>query len=172
MKKKLFSLMLLMFVCSMQTTVFAQNDSKARFERRVDRKERPRLTPEQMMQRQTRYVVKQLELDDAKQDNFIAIYKKYQNELRSCHESMRNKFEKKNIKNHEELTDAQITERIEARFAQSRKILDIREKYYQEFKQILTPRQIQKMYRAEKEIQKKVHKEIGRRMNNPRDARR
>ena len=162
MKQKLFSLMLLMFVCSMQTTVFAQNNPKARIERKAN----ARLTPEQMMQRQTSYIIKQVALDDANQEKFVALYKKYQTEMKECHSQMRNKFGK-DRKNRQELTDAEITERIEARFAQSRKILDIREKYYQEYKKFMTPRQIQKMYKAEKEIQKRVHREVGRRMNNP-----
>ena len=166
MKQKLFSLMLLMFVCSIQTTVFAQNNQKAK----VERKANARLTPEQMMQRQTRYVVKQLGLDEAKQEKFIDVYKRYQTEMRDCHRQMRNKFAKKNTKDRKELTDAEITERIEARFAQSHKILDLREKYYKEFKTMLTPRQIQKMYKAEKDIQKRVHREMGRRMNSPKRA--
>lgn len=160
MKQKLFALMLLMFVCSIQTSVFAQNDKKAK----VEKRERPRISPEQMMQRQTRYVANQLALSDAAQAKFIEVYNKYQTELRSCHNQKREKLDK-DRKAYKELTDAEITARIEARFAQSHKILDIREKYYNEFKKILTPRQIQKMYKAEKDIQKKVHKEMARRFN-------
>ena len=167
MKKKLFSLMLLIFVCSMQTSVFSQNNNRGNVERRVDRKERPKLSPEQMMQRKINYIVKQMELDEAKKEAFVSLYKEYQGELRNCQRSLRTKFEKKN---RNELTDAEITERIEARFAQSHKILDIREKYYQEFKKILTPQQIQKMYKAEKDIQRRVQKEVGVRKNNPRNG--
>ncbi len=162
MKQKLFAMMLLLFVCSIQTSVFAQNDRKAKIEKR----ERPRLTSEQMMQRQTKYIVNQMALDDATRNKFEAVYKRYQAELKECHEQMRSKYGRKKKGDCKELTDAEVSERIEARFAQSRKILDIREKYYQEFKKILTPKQIQKMYKAEKEIQKKVHREMARRVNS------
>ena len=63
------------------------------------------------------------------------------------------------------MSDAEIEQRIEARFAHMQDILDIRKKYYVEFKKIMKPRQIQQMYKAEKDIQKKVRNEMGRRFN-------
>ena len=48
------------------------------------------------------------------------------------------------------LTDEQIEANILNRFAQARKMLDIREKYYKAFREFLTPGQIQAMYGAER----------------------
>ena len=42
-------------------------------------------------------------------------------------------------------------------------MLDIREKYYNEFRKFLSPKQIQKMYNMEKRIGDKMRKEMGKR---------
>ena len=74
------------------------------------------------------------------------------------------------------LTDAEVEQVIKARFAQSRKMLDIREKYYNEFRKFLSPKQIQKMYNMEKRIGDKMRKEMGKRQgmkkNNNSNSRR
>lgn len=61
------------------------------------------------------------------------------------------------------LTDAEIEKQIKDQFAQSRKILDIREKYYNEFRKILSPKQIAKIYQTEKSNANKFRKEFDRR---------
>ena len=61
------------------------------------------------------------------------------------------------------LTDAEVEQVIKARFAQSRKMLDIREKYYNEFRKILSPKQIAKIYQTEKSNANKFKKEFDRR---------
>lgn len=60
-------------------------------------------------------------------------------------------------------TDAEVEQAIKARFAQSRKILDVREKYYNEFRKFLSPKQIQKMYNMEKHNGDKFRKEMRKR---------
>ena len=56
-------------------------------------------------------------------------------------------------------TDAEVEKAIKDRFAQSRKLLDIREKYYNEFRKILSPKQIMKIYQLEKGNAHKFQKE-------------
>jgi CRISPR/Cas system CSM-associated protein Csm2 small subunit len=48
------------------------------------------------------------------------------------------------------LTDEQVEKRILDNFAQSRAILDVREQYYNEFRKILTPTQINRIFEDEK----------------------
>ena len=71
-------------------------------------------------------------------------------------------------------TDAEVEQAIKARFAQSRKILDIREEYYNEFRKFLSPKQIQKMYNMEKHNGDKFRKEMKKRqgMKKQHDGRR
>lgn len=42
----------------------------------------------------------------------------------------------------------------------ARKIIDLREKYYKEFRTVLSPKQIVKLYRIEAELRKEVTEEI------------
>ena len=61
------------------------------------------------------------------------------------------------------MTDEKIDKLIKMRFEKCRKVLDIREKYYNEFKKILTPRQIMKMYAVERNFGKKMQNELEKR---------
>ena len=58
---------------------------------------------------------------------------------------------------------AEIEKQIKDQFAQSRKILVVREKYYNEFRKILSPKQIMKIYQTEKSNANKFRKEFDRR---------
>ena len=59
--------------------------------------------------------------------------------------------------------DAEVEKSIQDRFAMSRKKLDLREKYYKEFRKFLSPRQVEKIYFKEKNYGKAMHKEFSRR---------
>ena len=160
MKQKLFLLVLVLFAFGMQSPVSAQNNKKANIERRANNK----LNSEQRIDRQTKFVADKLMLEENKNVQFTSLYKKYLTEMKGCQSQWRTRYARLG-KKAGELTDKEIEMRIEGRFAQAHKILDIREKYYNEFKKFLNPRQIQEMYKAEKSLQNKVRKEIGRRKN-------
>jgi len=69
-------------------------------------------------------------------------------------------------------TDDEVDKMMRDRFKQSRKILDIREKYYDEFRKFLSPKQVQKVYDKGQENHGKFHKEMNRRagMKRPQDG--
>ncbi len=58
------------------------------------------------------------------------------------------------------MTDAEIAKMLKDQFAQSRKMLDIREKYYNEFSKILSQKQIMKIYQQEKSNMNKFRKRV------------
>jgi hypothetical protein len=60
-------------------------------------------------------------------------------------------------------TDAEVDKKMRDRFKQSRKMLDIREKYYDEFRKFLSPKQVQKVYDHGQMNRGKFHKEMNRR---------
>lgn len=138
-------------------TLSAQNkDNKSN-------KQRP--TPEQMMQRQANRMVKTLILDDATTAKFTPVYVNYLKELRECRMMNRREGVRGNNTEAEQtskpvLTDADVEKQIKDQFTQSRKILDIREKYYNEFRKILFPKQIMKIYQTEKSNAYKFRKEF------------
>jgi len=61
------------------------------------------------------------------------------------------------------MTDDEIATMLRNQFTQSRKMLDVREKYYNEFSKILSQKQILKIYQQEKMNANKFKKEFDRR---------
>lgn len=112
-----------------------------------------RATPEQIEQRQCNQMIKTLLLDDATAAKFTPLYTKYLDEMRAVRQNYREDraLAKKNM-----LTDAEIEKMIKDRFAKSRKMLDLRESYYGQFRKILTPKQIWKMYQTEGQNASKI----------------
>ena len=159
MKTRFIYVLLAVLLMGSQTISAQNKDNK-------DNKQRP--TPEQMMQRQTNLMVKTLMLDDATAAKFTPVYENYLKELRECR--MMNRKDRMRNNNAEAKqtpkpvpTDAEIEKQIKDQFAQSRKILDVREKYYNEFRKILAPKQIMKIYQTEKNNANKFRKEFDRR---------
>lgn len=144
MKQKLMSLMVLALLVA--GGLSAQVEKKP-----ADRMKRPRLTEEEMIQKQTERMTTALLLDDATAAKFAPVYQQYLKDMAGIRKEARKnapaegeqpqKAEKKAP------TDAEIEARIEQRFDQCRKMLDTREKYYKEFKQMLTAKQIEKIFR-------------------------
>ena len=156
MKQKFLYLFFFCLSCLVQTQVWAQGTKG----------ERARLTTEQRIDKQAEHVANSLMLSDEVAEQFVPIYSSYLKEFRNCaHVDFRKEFGKgKMDKNN--LTDEQIDKIITLRFEKCRKILDVREKYYLEFKKILTPRQIMKLYSIEHNLTKKVQGELDRRCQN------
>ena len=121
-----------------------------------------------MLEIQCNQIIKGLALDDATTAKFIPVYKQYMEEMRAT----RHMGACRNIANRTAAdkqtpkplpTDAEVEQAIKARFAQSRKILDVREKYYNEFRKFLSKKHIMKIYQQEKSNMNKFRKEFDRR---------
>ena len=163
MKAKFIYVFMTCLMIGGQFSLSAQNQ--------VNKDKRQRHTPEQFMERQTNQMVNTLMLDDAAAARFVPVYQNYLKELRECRMMNRRQLssgqgtEQKGMKSQPKpvLTDAEVEQQIKGRFAQSRKILDVREKYYDEFRKILSPKQIMKIYRTEQNNANKLKKEFDRR---------
>ncbi len=98
-------------------------------------------------------LAKSLQLDEATAEQFTKIYAEYHEAMRKVRTQYRFEQPKQGeVKEGEErptLSDEQIEKNILNRFAMSRAILDIREQYYPRFREVLTPRQIEQLYRLE-----------------------
>ena len=130
--------------------------------------ERKRPDREKIQAMQCNQVVKALLLDDATAAKFTPVYMQYLKELSESRISNSRKLKAKETATPEKVqktepksipTDAEVEKAIKDRFAQSRKILDIREKYYNEFRKILSPKQIMKIYQLEKGNARKFQNE-------------
>ena len=137
----------------------------------VNKDNRQRHTPEQFMERQTKQKVNTLMMHHAAAARIVPVYQNYMKELRECRMMNRRQLssgqgtEQKGMKPQPKsvLTDVEMEQQIKGRFAHSRKILDVREKYYDEFRKILSPKQIMKIYRTEQNNANKLNKEFDRR---------
>ena len=123
---------------------------------------RKRMSPEQMTEIRINRMVNELALDDASAVKFTEVYKKYMEEMSNLRSTCPLKAKKEEGKSYRR-TDAEVEKSIEERFAMSRKKLDIREKYYKEFRKFLSPRQVEKIYMKEKSYGDAMRKEWGRR---------
>ncbi len=125
--------------------------------------ERFPLLRERMAQAKLREIKLSLKLDQATFAQFRPIYLKYEREVSGV-----------NFRNLARLTkvDADSLSREEAdllivnQLESARKLISIREKYYKEFRTVITPQQIIKLYQTEAELRKKVMQEMKRRMMN------
>lgn len=164
MKTKFIYVVLAVLLMGSQMTLSAQNSDNK------ERKQRP--TQQQMMRMQVDQMVKTLMLDDATAAKFTPVYEKYLKESRECrmmNHKPRAEKDKATAtdanakKERPSMTDDEIATMLRNQFTQSRKMLDVREKYYNEFSKILSQKQILKIYQQEKMNANKFKKEFDRR---------
>ena len=98
------------------------------------------------IEQQVRQYTAAFSLNDAQAQQFATLYKAYNKQMRAIHDQYRHERPAAGTT----LTDEQIEQRILDNFAQSRAILDVREQYYKEFRKILTPTQINRIFEDEK----------------------
>lgn len=123
------------------TTVFAQENDGQRKNRSKDER----------IERQTQALIHALQLDETKATQFRDIYKNYRKEL---DEAIQKPEEWKQLaatkgqkqQGKTELTDEQKDKLMQFRFERAQKRLDIKEKYYTEFRKFLSPKQVERIY--------------------------
>ena len=98
------------------------------------------------IEQQTRTYISTFSLDEAQAQQFTALYREYCKKMRTVHDRYYQPRPAEGVT----LTDEQVEKRILDNFAQSRAILDVREQYYKEFRKILTPTQINRIFEDEK----------------------
>ena len=146
--KKIFNVMMLVIAMTMFTVnSFAQAPNN-----------KQRLTREQLSEKQAKYIANDLALDDETAAKFINTYTQCQKEIWALGPRPR-----RNLNNNEEQTEQDIKKRFEM----SEKILDIRKKYYKEYSKFLTQTQIQRVYKMEKNMMKRLAQHRGKNGQRP-----
>ena len=123
-----------------------------------DPTQKQRLTREQLSEKQAKYIANDLALDDETTARFINTYTQCQKEIWALGSRPR-----RDDNNNEE----QIGQNIKKRFEMSEKILDIRQKYYKEYSKFLTQKQIQRVYKIEKNMMKRFAQRKGKKGQRP-----
>lgn len=116
----------------------------------TEKSNKQRLSREQLADVQARHIAHELAFDDATTQKYVETFCAYQKEVWALGPRVKGKKA--------DMTDAEAEKNIKARFEQSQKILNLREKYYKEYSKFLTQKQIQRAY----ELEKKTIKKLGR----------
>ena len=110
-----------------------------------------RMSREQLAEKQARHIAHELAFDEATTQQFIMTYCAYQQEVWALGPRPQNEPE----------NDEEAEQIIRQRFERSQAILDLREKYYEEYSKFLTPKQIQRVYELERQAMNRLAKHNG-----------
>lgn len=105
---------------------------------------------------------KRMELDKARIEQIRPLFLKYENEKSAL---FKVRTTNRGEWSAEGLTDEQAEKMYLALLEKSRKIVDLREKYYHEFRKTLTPREVIKLHRIEMEVNRKMMQTIRKQFN-------
>ena len=122
----------------------AQNDKGS--QRRVRR--------EQLAEKQAKHIAEKLSLSPELSEKFVTTYMACQKETWASQRP-------DNLRRKGQLTEEQTDSLLRARFDHSRKLLDIRKKYYAEYRTFLTPKQIERVYRLERHMMNRLFQHAG-----------
>lgn len=143
--KNLFRLLLLVTaLLAFTPTADAQNDKGS--QRRVRR--------EQLAEKQAKHIAEKLSLSPELSEKFVTTYMACQKETWSTKRP-------DNFRRKGRLTEEQTDSLLQARFDHSQKLLDIRKKYYAEYRTFLTPKQIERVYRIERRMMNRLFQHAG-----------
>lgn len=118
---------------------------------------------ERIIQAKLREIQATLKLDQVKFEKFRPIYLKYEREISGV--NFRNMARLTKV-DADSLSTEDADQLIVNQLDAAKKLISIREKYYKEFRSVLAPQQIIKLYQTEAELRKKVMQEMKRRMMN------
>lgn len=109
-----------------------------------------RLTREQLAEVQAKHIAKEMAMDEATSQRFIKTFCQFQQEIWALGPRPK--------QSHSQMTDEETGQALKARFAHSRKILDLRQKYYAIYSEFLTQKQIQRVYELERQMMEHLSK--------------
>ena len=158
MKTKYFFVLIAAFVMGTQV----MNAQRQEYGKKMNHK-RGEISMETVAEMQANKIIGELGLDDKTAAKFTDVYKKYMKEMNDLRKEYMPKVKAGEVSMSSMPTDAEVDKMMRNRFKQSRETLDIREKYYDEFRKFLSPKQVQKIYDQGQMNQGKFFKEMNRR---------
>lgn len=110
-----------------------------------------RMSRDQLAEKQAKHIANELAFDEATTQRFVETFCAYQQEMWAL--GPKHKAEPTN--------DEEAEQAIKERFERSQQILDLREKYYEEYSKFLTQSQIQQVYKMERKVGDHLKKHRG-----------
>lgn len=149
--KNIFSSLLFVLILFVSLNVQSQNPDRF-----------PRLR-ERIAQAKLREIKLNLQLDQARFEQFRPIYLKYEREVAEIDFRKLTRLMRVDA---DSLSAEEADQLIINQLESAKRLIFIREKYYKEFRTVLTPQKIIKLYQTEAELRKNVMQEMKRRMMN------
>lgn len=144
--KQTFKIIIMLMVAIVTTQqTFAQNERKNKINR------------EQLAKIQARHIADKLAFDETTTKNFVETYCQCQQEIWALGPRAGKGKKGKDMSE----TDEETGREIEARFEHSKKILDIRHKYYKKYSTFLTQQQIKRVYELERQMMNRLSGQKG-----------
>lgn len=109
-----------------------------------------RLTREQLAEVQAKHIAKEMAMDKATSQRFIKTFCQFQRDIWALGPRPKQP--------NDQMTDEETGQALKARFAHSRKILNLRQKYYAIYSEFLTQKQIQRVYELERQMMERLSK--------------
>ena len=109
-----------------------------------------RLSREQLAEVQAKHIAKEMAMDEATSQCFIETFCQFQRDIWALGPRPK--------KPRSQMTDEETGQMLKARFAHSRKILDLRQKYFGIYSEFLTQKQIQRVYELERQMMGRLSK--------------
>ena len=109
---------------------------------------RQRLSREQLAEVQARHIADEMAMDDTTSQHFIETFCQFQREIWALGPRPKHL--------NDQMTDEETEQALKARFAHSRKILDLRQKYYGIYSGFMTQGQIRQMYELERQMMERL----------------
>lgn len=116
---------------------------------------------ERILQAKLVEIRRSLNLDQATMQHFRPIYIQYEKEISGVNINNQVRLMRAN---YDSLTSEEAERLVLEQLANAKKLIEIRARYYNKFKTVLTPQQIVKLYQTEAAIRQKVMQELRRRM--------
>ena len=101
------------------------------------------------------YITKQLELTPQEAQTFWPVYNQFDAKRKALRQGFMQDARPKDM-DIEKLSDKQATELADGQIIEAQKLIDLRKEYHAQFKSILPPKKVLKLYQAERGFQREL----------------
>jgi hypothetical protein len=108
------------------------------------------------------YIIYELQLDEKRANRLLPIYRAYEEEKKAIFRGSIKQL----LQDDREMTDEKAEQLMNTKLENAQKLLDLKEKYKNEFLKVLTPSEVLDLQRAEMEFAMKIQMERQKRRKN------
>ncbi|NVN94108.1 MAG: sensor of ECF-type sigma factor [Bacteroidetes bacterium] len=155
----IYRLVILLVVITFSMPNYAQNGQKKK------------MLKDKIEAQKIAYITNELSLTATEAQQFWPIYNEFSDKNEELMKAYRKNNMEDKVTNSETISDKEALEMADEQIIQAQQILDLRKKYHIEFKKVLPPKKLLKLYQAEKEFKKFLLKEIKERREDRREDR-